>query len=248
MYQRLFFHEPEMRYFYGLPRNSLDVVVDVGAAMGSFCWILKDRSQTIFAFEPGRVHNQCLNQASFGTNIKVIHAAVGSESGKVSLFTPGAETTDRYSASISINNPVTQSTDSLVDQVDQITIDEYMIKHLPHGRSIDFFKVDIEGYELEALKGAHATLKEHTPLVIAEIEQRHNPSYREVFAFLAELGYESFIYRSGVFKAHSGENIEAMQLPEDLEKRLHGRSEEQSQYVNNFIFVHPNSKVQIPHD
>ena len=50
-----------------------------------------------------------------------------------------------------------------------------------------FVKIDVEGHELHALKGAQETLKKHKPTVLIEI---HNFSEdNEVHKFMKSLGY-----------------------------------------------------------
>jgi FkbM family methyltransferase len=240
----LFFHEPEMRYFHSLPRNSVDVAVDVGAAMGSYCWILGGPARKIYAFEPGRIHNACLSRAAFNSNVEVIRAAVGSAPGKVRLFTRGAEPDDRFSASISLQNPVTKAA-AIVDEVEQVTLDGFFAEHLPAGRSIDLLKIDVEGYELNVLEGAVGLIDAHKPLIICEIEARHNPRYKEAFALLAGRGYAVFVMGETGFRPFTDDGIEHVQRAEDLDKRLHGAASEKLKYVNNFIFQHPDSKIKV---
>jgi Methyltransferase FkbM domain len=52
-------------------------------------------------------------------------------------------------------------------------------------------KVDVEGAELEVLRGARMTLRRWRPLLSIEIEERHRTgSTRAVPELLHELGYE----------------------------------------------------------
>jgi len=245
-YPRLYYHEPEMVYFDRLPRGAFDIVFDVGAAMGSFCWILQSKSQQIYAFEPGRVHYNALSRAALGTNVQVIRAAVGSVVGEVELITPSSDANDRYCASVSKDNPVIQQSTALVDVVEQLTLDHFADEHVSAGRSVDFIKIDIEGYELEALRGGITTISTHLPLILIEIEARHNANYIAAFEFLFDLGYLAYTFDGKIFIPHDGRAIEQRQRPEDLEKRLHGGTKDHSAYVNNFIFRHPDAKVGIP--
>jgi len=62
---------------------------------------------------------------------------------------------------------------------------------------VDFIKCDVEGHELEAFQGAAAILAEDRPKLLFECEQRHLQSHsmREVFDFLAGLGYRGWFFR-----------------------------------------------------
>ena len=53
-------------------------------------------------------------------------------------------------------------------------------------------KIDVEGNELEMLKGAEQTIRKHMPLIIIEI---HDPTSSPVPAYLYSLGYSRMIER-----------------------------------------------------
>jgi hypothetical protein len=55
---------------------------------------------------------------------------------------------------------------------------------------ISFVKIDVEGHELEVLRGGIETLRRHRPNLLIEIEQRHSPvPIFHTLDFLASLGY-----------------------------------------------------------
>ena len=65
-----------------------------------------------------------------------------------------------------------------------------------HGCSqVDFIKIDVEGYELQVLKGAEKTIQEFTPVIFIEIADRIrgreyvNHNYRETLQWLQNRGY-----------------------------------------------------------
>lgn len=246
VWSRIHFPEVEMRFINSLPRGSVDVSIDVGAALGAYAWILNRVSNCVYAFEPGRVHYGYLRNVNYLTNISLIRAAVGSVAGDVNLYTPGTDTNARHSATVSEHNPIIDVNAAYVDRVSQVKLDEFLSSALPANRSVDILKVDVEGYELEVFIGAEKTLNTFHPLIICEIEARHNSEYAKVFELLCTLGYESYIYRDGQYQLYDGKNIEELQSASDLDARLQGNYDPASnKYINNFVFQHKLSKIKV---
>jgi FkbM family methyltransferase len=57
-----------------------------------------------------------------------------------------------------------------------------------------FIKLDVQGYELRALRGGMATLRCHKPILLVETPDS------ELFQFIQALGYEAFAFREGMFR------------------------------------------------
>ena len=58
---------------------------------------------------------------------------------------------------------------------------------------LDYVKLDLEGYELRALRGAMQTLTQHRPLVVVESGaqlERYGHTHAELMAFMGTLGYD----------------------------------------------------------
>ena len=246
IWSRVHFPEVEMRFLDAVPPGSIDVAVDVGAAMGAYSWILSRVSEQVYAFEPGVLYHRHLSHAVFGTNITVVRAAVGSVCGRVSLYTPGSDSNALHSATVSQGNPVVTLAGTNVDQVDQVTLDAFLGERLTPGRTVDLLKVDVEGYELEVFKGCLGILSKHHPLIICEIEARHNANYADAFHVLREMGYRCYFFRGGMFESFGGERIEELQPEDDLKARIDGDYDPNAnRYVNNFVFQHSLSRVKV---
>ena len=239
------FPENEMRFLNSLPGHAIDVAVDVGAATGSYAWILNRISRQVYAFEPGLVHNAYLNRLNFWSRIEVVAAAVGNCNKTVKFYTPGTDVDALHSATVSAANPVTDLTNTSVREVEQIDLDGYFAQRLQKGQSIDLLKVDVEGYENAVFEGASNLLETHHPMIICEIEARHNHRYAEVFDCLRQLGYVCYFFRDGRFQAFSGSDLSGIQLEKDLSIRLGPEYDSRSnRYINNFLFQHVQSNIK----
>lgn len=146
------------------------VIFDIGSNIGiySILYSKVNPNSMIYAFEPYSTNadqlrrNVALNKL---TNIEVIEKAVGDISKLISFYIPDDESTTTVT---SANEAFTQGwhlTKSI--QIPQITIDEFVAEN--RLENVDLIKLDVEYYELQALKGAIETLKRQKPVVICEV-------------------------------------------------------------------------------
>ena len=246
IWSRIHFPEAELRALHKLRAGSIDCAVDVGAALGGYAWILSRKARQVLCYEPGQVHGDYLRATIAGSNIELVQAAVGREAGELDLFTPGSDTDARHMATLSRDNPAAHAAGTIVRRVPVVSLDEDLPARLPVGGRVDVLKVDVEGYENAVFEGATDTLARHRPLVIAEIETRHNPRYAEVFLLLERLGYQACFWRDGGYQPLQGHDIAPLQRPEDLQVRLQpGQSALENRYINNFIFQHPDTRTRL---
>jgi FkbM family methyltransferase len=137
-------------------RSSAPVVFDVGANKGHWALMLQQEFPTarLFLFEPQLACREIISKAGL-RDYTLIPKAVSARCGdRVQMFTSGPasqvaslhERRDTYfsAASFTSFEVETVTIDSVIDQY-QLT-------------SVDFLKMDIEGHELEALKGAQKGL------------------------------------------------------------------------------------------
>ena len=128
----------------------------------------------------------------------------------------------------------------------QVSLDGYLLGSRDAGRSIDLLKVDVEGYEFEVFRGAQKLIEKHHPLVICEVEARHDPEYLRTFNFLRGLGYSVYVFQGRAFRLFEEDDIRPLQSAAALEVRLSGRYDPASNvYINNFTFQHPLSRIKV---
>jgi len=186
----------------GVPENSLiewvieDVFpagknfIDIGAHVGTYCinFAKKSNAKDIFAFECQRNTYNCLcggialNQIQ---NINTYNVALGSpkQVGKKDLHIISH---DGGGSSICTELP-THTNPLKKETVQVLTLDSFGITN------IGLIKMDVEGNELNVLKGAVQTLKaSNYPKILFEVWDNdwYKLQRERLFSFLRNLGYE----------------------------------------------------------
>jgi hypothetical protein len=146
------------------------VIVDGGANAGFFTVPVAHRTQgrgtRIISFEPQRQLFQALG-GSLAVNgyqhVYLHNCGLGAEPGIAQLPAVDYSIAQDF-GTVSLSNETTVDEDSWMnDRVVDITSIDAMV--LPR---LDFFKLDVEGYEVPALTGALNTIKKHRPWIWVE--------------------------------------------------------------------------------
>jgi FkbM family methyltransferase len=155
-----------------LERTDTPVVFDVGANSGQFAvsvlQIFGDAVK-LWSFEPCRASFAELQKTlSARSNVTLVNAALGSREGEVKMFSPqpGSLLASVYHRSIRWEDDVSQETAQCR------TIDGYCSKNAI--QRIHFLKVDVEGHELEVLRGATSLLeRDRIDFIQFEVSDAH---------------------------------------------------------------------------
>lgn len=163
-------------------------VIDIGANIGYFSLLasqLVGSQGKVLCIEPSQknLSRLCehlwLNRCS---NTTILSVAAGRHDGWADICFPTYN-----NAGAATLRPVSsvQAQSTL-----QVALDDVFESH---GISPDFIKLDVEGFELEALKGMERTLLRCGPLIVCELTEQFlnelGQSSRELIAFMESLGY-----------------------------------------------------------
>lgn len=166
------------------------VVADVGANIGYFSLWMSKRATTnqslIHAFEPVPGILKFLEkniQTNDAKNIRVVPAAVGERSGKVSFFI------GEHHHQSSLDAEWAKGRQSQVEKVEvqAVSLDEYFLKNPPFP---DLIKVDIEGGGVFALPGMSQCIEKKQPIFWIE---SHTPQEdRAISDLVLKHGYQAY--------------------------------------------------------
>jgi FkbM family methyltransferase len=173
--------------------------IDIGAHIGWYSLVAADKigkSGKVIAFEPNpaciTALKKNLNHNVDLSNIVLETKALSDKKGKT-IFWIG----DDMGGSFIRENTkrLTQNGKLKSIQVNTITLDEYLTeKKLT---KINLIKIDVEGAEMQVLKGADKTLNKYSPDILIEVVndtlQKNNFSKKELFSYLKEKKYNAYI-------------------------------------------------------
>lgn len=157
--------------------NSGDICLDVGANIGTHSLAYIKWDAIVYAFEPLKIAYECLIKNVISDNFYSDNIALGNDTKKVKLnsfdMMPGCT--------------YLSETNNDEEAIELKKLDDLYIEN------IKFIKVDVEGWELEFLKGAENTIKKYKPVLDLEFADhtlaRNNLTCQDLFNKLAEYKY-----------------------------------------------------------
>ena len=183
-----------MRAVTAADRKANSICIDVGANIGNhsvyFGSFLADR---VVSIEPNRLIHSILHR-NLSTNLKqfeVFHEGLGAEetTGQIVLSDECKNNIGMarvVSLSPSTTSAITDASPVTIRTLDALLCDGNP-NPLPAGHVL-LIKIDVEGMELDVLKGARQTIQHHMPHLFVEAATREELSPIE--AFLSDLAYE----------------------------------------------------------
>jgi FkbM family methyltransferase len=161
-----------------------EVFFDIGAYTGIYSLLASsvNRAVQIVAFEPNPgIYPYLLRNISVNNltdRVKAEKLALSDKNGLGHFYVPSDVTAARL-----LNNKITGSF-----EVKTITGDNYWLGKL------DLIKIDVEGYEINVLKGIQNLLTKHHPCMF--IECLNKEKFFDLQNFLSPFGYDYFYYIS----------------------------------------------------
>lgn len=147
--------------------NRRTVVVQAGGLQGMYPRLLSDIFERVYTFEPDPLSFHCLVNNCQKDNIIKIQAAVGQSPGLVDVL--------RYCEHNVGMNSIAQGNKYPVFTIDSLGLD-----------ACDFIQLDVEGYEIAALRGAKQTIDRFKPVLCIETR---TDTEQAVQHHMTDLGY-----------------------------------------------------------
>jgi FkbM family methyltransferase len=205
--------------------------LDVGANRGIFTLKLAAASSRVVAIEP-------LQECAFlgdllPSNCIFCNCAVGDEDGELELKTPLIDGNPAHGMStfsdleqIGYKDHVSQRT--RIERIDAIVEREL------GGEPVGFIKMDVEGWEDQALRGAENTIKRDRPNLLVELwpQQMPDGAHR-----IEELGYRGFFYFDHKLHSLTAFRHSIHTAPENDWNPKNWAAFRPELHVNNFFFV-----------
>jgi len=166
-----------------------DTCVDVGGNLGYYCLLMANLvgpQGRVITFEPVEENiavlkeNLAVNKIK---NVELVNSALGAQPGTLSLIRSEAGS---ISATPSIRGYAVEGEQSSID-VPVTTLDEYLEEKSWRPAVI---KIDVEGAELEVLRGALNTLRVARPTVLVEVHGWEEASTADVRDLFSSVGYQ----------------------------------------------------------
>ncbi len=137
----------KIKYMKYLKNN--DVVVTAGANQGMYARLYANYFKSVYAFEPDPLNFHCMVMNTQRDNIIKMQAALGSEPGFITVNRLTMENTGMHTVSNGGIIPI-------------LTLDSFNFNVL------NLLQLDVEGYEIEVIKGGVHTINRLKPVIVLE--------------------------------------------------------------------------------
>lgn len=168
-----------------------DMALDIGAHVGLWSMILARHFKTVHAFEPLPIHIDCfIKNTKFLHNVTLHKIALGNADGIVGMLAA-----EDNSGNTRVAPNTIFSSAAAIHRLDHIAESLKIVK-------VDYIKIDVEGYELQVVRGAEKLIKDSKPVMVVEQKSGNAERYEGdrtglVIELLHSWGAETVWVRSG---------------------------------------------------
>lgn len=196
-----------------------DTVLDIGANIGYYAAILSNcvgNDGKVHCFEPDKTNFNHLEKATANyKNIHILNKAVGPKTEKIKIYT---------SKELNVDHRTYQPEEyDKVIEIDAVSIDDYLTGGIEPVKvqKVDFIKMDIQGFEMQAIKGMTKTLANNPHIkLISEFWpyglSKAGSSVTEFFTFLQSLQFNCYLLEKDALSLLTIEKVKSL---EGLDKK-----------------------------
>src|SRR5690348_11435791 len=157
--------EPQTTALFRALFRPAAVVLDIGANIGCTSLLFSQRARRVVAFEPSPTTFRYLEQnieAAAARNVELHNIALGAAPGVSTLtFAPSNR------AGGFVSNQTTASAGHVTESITIDRLDDIACRFRID--AVDLIKIDVEGFELDVLKGGRETIDRFKPIVALEL-------------------------------------------------------------------------------
>ena len=209
------YEEENFEFLFSNSKNG-DVLLDFGAHIGLFAVIASQAvgaAGKVFAFEPSPTTYRLLRKTVAINNaeqkIVTYQQAVGGKVGKTVFFISDGQADNSNSL---VNYKEDRPLHGI--DIDVITIDAFVSEQ--QLLQLDFVKIDVEGAEFDAIKGAVNTFKKFTPFCILAIHPEpiiaKGDKLEDMYDFILQMNYTILCHNLPISKQDFCANKELIDL------------------------------------
>lgn len=170
-----------------LDNSERDFAIDIGANVGLISRVLCKKYKYVVAFEPSSQNRSAIyrNLDPKQNNLIIYPFALSSknEYGKIGISKINCGNNSLCEKDL--KNP------DYFERVNLMKLDDLLIGNtFFEKRRLSLIKIDIQGYEIFALKGAKNTIAKHKPIILCEVISESGNNEIIIKNFLKDLGYK----------------------------------------------------------
>ena len=221
--------EPELLWIKDyIPKAA--VFFDIGANVGTYLFRLEKRLSPhhIYAFEPNPKLYFRLKRIFPEMHIYRLALSDKNETADFKIPVINGET---YNSRGTLHTQFFENGEEnhFTEKVKVMKLDDWA--GLENLKRLDFIKIDVEGNEMETLRGAEKTIKKFKPILMVEMEQRHHEeNLWTLISEIADWGFSiNYLDRESLKLKTLTEEFLNQQNPDNVKNY--------KDYINNIIFL-----------
>lgn len=193
-------YEKELQIIDNFADNSKDAI-DIGVYRGVYSYKLSSHFKNIHSFEPNPLLYPYLekNLKKIIKNINLYNVGLSDKNGDVTLKLPIRSKSifkdnieELFKLGAASIHPI-----KTFDNYKSIPVKIKKLDDIDLKNKIKFMKIDVEGHELEVIKGATETIKKNKPVLLVEIEKRHSKkNVVDSISFIKKYGYDCYFVKN----------------------------------------------------